>query len=342
MKRRKGHEIDYAGKKYVSLHELCDDLDLPYSPLAHKYYRTKDIEQSVERAKKVKDAQTYTVWGREYKSLTDIAKEYGTSAAVISKRLQDGKTAEEAIAEIIQKETFSFCGKEFHGLAQIANFYGKDYSLVWERLKYSMSMEEALFLPIRQMNKPQYEITYRGKTYQSKRAFARENNIGIVCIREMMENHGVDFETAAAILLEIKEKAGIPAEQMITRFPMCMIRGKEYRTLAELAAELKISAAAVSTYKNRNGCGGILETLCQMQKEERETYFLDGRAVSYKELMQMGYTSVSYQTVPKKKIPLYPQLAGHDFVTGCVDVAKIYEEVKSERLEQEKGMQMNM
>ena len=186
MKRRKGHEIDYAGKKYVSLHELCDDLDLPYSPLAHKYYRTKDIEQSVERAKKVKDAQTYTVWGREYKSLTDIAKEYGTSAAVISKRLQDGKTAEEAIAEIIQKETFSFCGKEFHGLAQIANFYGKDYSLVWERLKYGMRMEEALFLPIRQMNKPQYEITCRGKTYQSKRAFARENNIGIVCIREMM------------------------------------------------------------------------------------------------------------------------------------------------------------
>ena len=56
MKRRKGHEVDYAGKKYVSLHELCDDLDLPYSPLAHKYYRTKDIEQSVERAKKVKDA----------------------------------------------------------------------------------------------------------------------------------------------------------------------------------------------------------------------------------------------------------------------------------------------
>ena len=115
-----------------------------------------------------------------------------------------------------------------------------------------------------------------------------------------------------------------------------------YRTLVELAAELKISAAAISTYKNRNGCGRILETLCQMQKEERETYFLDGRAVSYKELMQMGYTSASYQTVPKKKIPLYPQFAGHDFVTGCVDVARIYEEVKSERLEQEKGMQMNM
>ena len=128
MKRRKGHEIDYAGKKYVSLHELCDDLDLPYSPLAHKYYRTKDIEQSVERAKKVKDAQTYTVWGREYKSLTDIAKEYGTSAAVISKRLQDGKTAEEAIAEIIQKETFSFF------LRKGISWTGTDSKLLWKRL----------------------------------------------------------------------------------------------------------------------------------------------------------------------------------------------------------------
>ena len=123
MKRRKGHEIDYAGKKYVSLHELCDDLDLPYSPLAHKYYRTKDIEQSVERAKKVKDAQTYTVWGREYKSLTDIAKEYGTSAAVISKRLQDGKTAEEAITE----------GNTFF-LRKGISWTGTDSKLLWKRL----------------------------------------------------------------------------------------------------------------------------------------------------------------------------------------------------------------
>lgn len=114
-----------------------------------------------------------------------------------------------------------------------------------------MSMEEALFLPIRQMNKPQYEITYRGKTYQSKRAFARENNIGIVCIREMMENHGVDFETAADILLEIKEKAGIPAEQMITRFPMCMIRGKECTTWERFMRR----ALAVRQIKKWQMCG---------------------------------------------------------------------------------------
>ena len=111
------------GKKYVSLHELCDDLDLPYSPLAHKYYRTKDIEQSVERAKKVKDAQTYIVWGREYKSLTDIAKEYGTSAGrQFQKDCRTEKTARKLSQKSYRRKHFLSVGKEFHGLAQIANF----------------------------------------------------------------------------------------------------------------------------------------------------------------------------------------------------------------------------
>ena len=85
MKRRKGHEIDYAGKKYVSLHELCDDLDLPYSPLAHKYYRTKDIEQSVERAKKGKDAQTgyqYEPWHLRYLGIDMATKVYNSGLSL--------------------------------------------------------------------------------------------------------------------------------------------------------------------------------------------------------------------------------------------------------------------
>ncbi len=84
---------------------------------------------------------------------------------------------------------------------------------------------------------------------------------------------GGDFETAADILLEIKEKAGIPAEQMITRFPMCMIWGKEYRTLIELAAELKISAAAISTYKNRNGCGEFWKHSARCRRKRGKPIF---------------------------------------------------------------------
>lgn len=31
MKRRKGHQVEYQGKKYDSLSELSKDLELPYS-----------------------------------------------------------------------------------------------------------------------------------------------------------------------------------------------------------------------------------------------------------------------------------------------------------------------
>lgn len=34
-------------EKYVSLKELSKDINIPYSPLMHKYYRTGDIEDVV-------------------------------------------------------------------------------------------------------------------------------------------------------------------------------------------------------------------------------------------------------------------------------------------------------
>lgn len=51
----------------------------------------------------------------------------------------------------------------------------------------------------------------------------------------------------------------------------------------------------------------------------------------------MGYTSSSYRQVPKASIPVYPQLQKYDFTEGCVDVMKIYEEVKQEKLNMEQG-----
>ena len=158
----------------------------------------------------------------------------------------------------------------------------------------------------------------------------------------MMVNNNVDFETAADILLEVKEKAGIPADRMISRIPMCIIRGKEYKSIAELASELKITTRAISTYKARNGCAGILEALARMQKEKREKHIINGKAISYEEMRKMGYSKYKCGKVPKQEFPLYPQLIGYDFATDCIDVAQIYAEVKAEKLEQVRGMIMEI
>ena len=123
---------------------------------------------------------------------------------------------------------------------------------------------------------------------------------------------------------------------------MCIIRGKEYKSIAELASELKITTRAISTYKARNGCAGILEALVQMQREKREKHIIGGKAVSYEEMRKMGYSKYKCGKVPKQEFPLYPQLIGYDFVTDCVDVAQIYAEVKAEKLEQLRGMIMEI
>lgn len=158
----------------------------------------------------------------------------------------------------------------------------------------------------------------------------------------MMVNNDLDFETAVDILLETKDRIGIPREKMISGLPVCIINGRTYRTVQEVACEFHLSTNAIASYKNRNGYTGMLETLCAMQEEIKECYVIDGDVKTYKELLKMGYTSSSYRQVPKKSVPRYPQLAGKDFVNNCVDAMKIYREVKEERMEQDQGMQPQM
>ena len=66
MKRRKGHQVEYQGKKYDSLSELSKDLELPYSSIVHNYYRTKNVDKAVKIAQKAKEAEIYVVWGKKY------------------------------------------------------------------------------------------------------------------------------------------------------------------------------------------------------------------------------------------------------------------------------------
>lgn len=104
----------------------------------HKYYRTKDVDKAVKIAQRAKEAETYVVWGRKYKSVSMIANEYGIKRSTIFKKMEQGNTLEEALTEILKKEVIFFQGKEFHGLTELSCYYGQDVSLVWERLAYGI------------------------------------------------------------------------------------------------------------------------------------------------------------------------------------------------------------
>lgn len=335
--------MEYKGKKYVSLKELSKDIQVPYSQLMHRYYRTGDIEDAVLWAAKSEEKKkSYILWNRQYENVNSIALAFGLNAGSIFARLKENESLEEIVKVLLQKETITFHGKEYNGISALATAYNHDPSIIFDRLKYGFELERALLQPIRKINRPEFEITYRGKVYASKNELYWELGIAGVCIHEMMTNHGTDFETAVDIYWETKVKAGIPAEEMLSYLPVCIIRGRYYKTVVELANEIGISTSALATYKYRHGCEGVIDTLQAMQLETKEGYILNGKVKTYKELIQMGYTSSSYRQVPKASIPVYPQLQKYDFTEGCVDVMKIYEEVKQEKLNMEQGMQMNM
>ncbi len=335
--------MEYNGKKYVSLKELSKDIDVPYSPLMHRYYRTGNIEDAVAwAADTMEKKKSYVLWNRQYENLNSIALAFGLNPGSVYARMKENDSLEDIVRGLLEKGTITFHGKEYKGISALATAYNHDPSIIFDRLKYGFELERALLQPIRKLNRSELETTYRGKVYASKNELYRELGIAGNCIHEMMVNHDTDFETAVDIYWETKVKAGIPAEEMLSYLPVCIIRGRYYKTVVELANEIGISTSAMATYKHRHGCEGIVDTLQAMQLETKERYILNGEVKTYNELLKMGYTSSSYRQVPKECIPVYPQLQKYDFTDDCVDVMKIYEEVKQEKLNVEHGMQINM
>lgn len=340
---REGTKVIYEGKEYPSLRELSRQLGLEYSPLVHKFYRTNNIEESVEWAKQSSaKSEQYVLWGKQYQSYGEISKAFGLNNAALTSRILKGMPLEQAIEDMLSHETITYRGKEYENFAALVGAYNKEYGVVTDRLRMGFSMDRALFEPVKHQEKPSLRIRYRGKTYDSKRHLCREIGIYDGCIREMQVNNGVDFETAVDLYCEVKRRAGIPFSQKLTYIPICILHGKFYKTVVQLANDLGMTQASINTYKHRHGYEGTLEALQAMQKETKVCYAVNEEMKTTTELLQMGYTSASYPKLPKREFPMYPQLQEIDLVTDCVDTMKIYREVKAEMIEKEEAMQLGM
>lgn len=109
--------MEYKGKKYVSLKELSKDIQVPYSQLMHRYYRTGDIEDAVLWAAKSEEKKkSYILWNRQYENVNCIALAFGLNAGSIFARLKENESLEEIVKVLLQKETITFHGKEYNGI----------------------------------------------------------------------------------------------------------------------------------------------------------------------------------------------------------------------------------
>lgn len=209
---------------------MCRELDISYSAVSHKFYRTQNIEEAVAWARKTEERdKKLTVWGTQYKSLSEIAKAFGINLGSMRARLKPDVSMEAIIKELLVQETIQFRGREYRGIFALADAFGKDAALVLGRLAHGFELERALFEPVKKIDKEDWKTEYQGAQYDSRRQLFQEMGVNGSCVYKMMKNHDIDFDSAMDIFCECKKRMGIPREKMISYIPVCIIGGREYR-----------------------------------------------------------------------------------------------------------------
>lgn len=344
-------EMIYKERRYSSISELCRDLNLPY----YKVYKTlqseKDIPIALERIKnELEQGAQFYLWKKRYESLDDIAIQYGVRFESLSTRVTGQSNLESVIIDLLYKESIFYKGYEYENIIDLAQNLGKPPEKIIEELKWGYSLEDILNCKVGRKYKEGFSNIYNGKEYDSVEQLLHEKGITRSVIYNFIKYHNLEMREAIDILIETKKRVGIPENQKMSQLPTCKINGRYYEDNNKVAEAFGFTKTALSKYKSRNGYKGVLSALRAMQKETIEVYVVNGERKRMVDLLEMGYTYENYKNVPKKRIPLYPQLENIDLYTDCIDIRETFEEVKREYMEakdnefveEEQGMQMNM
>ncbi len=327
-----GIPVEYEGVRYPSLKSMAKKLGLSVSILQHAYYRTKDIEQSVEYSREYA-SRDMTVWGKRYQSLSQVALVFGISQYYLTTQAREGVRLQEVVKKALETEPIRFHGKTYEHFGDLCAAYQIQPANVYFRLEYGMDLEDALTRPIKGMG-GKNEVTYRGKVYESQIDLCRAYGISVLCVREQLRNQPLTFLEEFEVLNQLKEGLGMGKEEMLNQIPHCRIRGKNHKTMAGLLREFDITAAAFYTRKCRSEDKNVFAVLKEMQKETRRAYVVDGKPMLQEELRKMGYTEHRIGLLPKGELPKYPKLQGFDLDTGCIDGEKLYYELLNEKLQE--------
>lgn len=340
-----GIPVEYEGVRYPSLKSMAEKLGLSVSVLQHAYYRTKDIEQSVEYCREYA-SRDMTAWGKEYQSLSQVAMVFGISLYSLTNRMREGTGLQEAVKKALETEPIQFQGKIYEHFADLCAAYQIQPANVYFRLEYGMDMKEALMRPIKGMGNKN-EVAYGGKVYESQIALCRAYGISVLCVREQLKSQPLTFLEEFEVLNQLKERLGMKPEEMLNYIPHCRIRGKNHKTMAGFLQEFGITASAFYTRKYRSEDKDVFAVLKELQKETRRAYVLNKKPMLLEELLQMGYTKYQIYQLPRGELPKYPKLQGFDLDTGCIDAEKLYYEILNEKLQEtghvqkeETGMKM--
>ena len=156
---REKHSFAVDGKIYTSYKSLADAYDLPAYTVRN---RIADYGYTPEEAvKSIGKSQPVLFGGVEYRSRSALAEAYGIRPDVLTARLNNGDTLEQAL-RVVPKPSpiaFEFGGKTFPSLNALAREHGLTAGVIRKRMMNGASLDEAIAMGKRIANAGRYTLT---------------------------------------------------------------------------------------------------------------------------------------------------------------------------------------
>lgn len=257
-------KIVYKGEVYKSILQLYNATGVNRKALA-KMIKNNDNEDSIildeliDEYKKQKNA-TYKYNGKEYKSLTDAAKDLNINIKIISKYIKMADGDFEKAMELFENHNVYAVldGVKYHNLNEIAVSLGVNRHTLSKYIEKEGSLENA-YEKLKSM--ADEKIIWNGKEYKSLNSVADAMGIPRVTIKRIMEEEA-DGDINRAYEIYQKRNSG--------KYYGYSYNGKQYSSIKKMLTDLGLAANTFYRLLEQNGNDMEKTISLMLQKEEQK------------------------------------------------------------------------
>lgn len=168
--------IHWKGQDFTSIAKACRAADINESNVRGRI-RDKGCSplEAIEYfSKKKEQPKGYVLFGVHYATIKELLKAFDLSFDTYSRRRKNGMSIEEAVTKPNRIVSVNIDGKNYSSIANACRKFGISETDVYSQKKRGLSIEQAIKVTQLRANQPPKVIEFRGKTYPTKTALAKQ------------------------------------------------------------------------------------------------------------------------------------------------------------------------
>lgn len=267
--------VTYNGKEYPTIRALERALGFPKDLIYSRVYRGMTIEEAVKAG--IPNWRV-TVFGKEYKNMTELAKAHGLKVRDIWETKKRYKIPlEEIILKLKARRKIEFRGQTFESLVTLCAHYNIPSQAVSSRLNKGLTLEEAITKPFREKRliKP---ISYRGIDYPSTIDFVTAHGFDIEFFKSTRRRVKLTEVETMDLLLEFFSKYGKRNRpKVIHCIPYAIHDGVWYNTYDSFVTSIGLETIKLNNFikyhKKKTGTRLTIKRALKLMHETQQSKY---------------------------------------------------------------------